>query len=207
MRLSDLACPIIGSIAWRRLSQRFCKAVSDLYRPRWMISTPGWSASTARNPRSTMACVGPRPRSCSEGSFADAELIRLPGLALLDTFNFARMQRVALVLVEALLRANALGALEPPHQGAYRRGMAGFIFGRTAPQRSTAGRRRAGAGPHASPLPRSCAGAGRSSSGAGTAWHARSRRPCAAAPCLPGQTSASARCPPAWRRCRRLSPG
>jgi hypothetical protein len=46
MRLSALVWPIIGSIACRRLSQRFCCDVSDLYRPRWMISMPGLSASS-----------------------------------------------------------------------------------------------------------------------------------------------------------------
>ena len=46
MRWSLLVWPMAGSMAWRRLSQRRCNAVSVLYLPLWMISTPGLSAST-----------------------------------------------------------------------------------------------------------------------------------------------------------------
>ena len=39
---------VADSIAWRRLSIRFSWSVRALYLPRWMICTPGLSASTPR---------------------------------------------------------------------------------------------------------------------------------------------------------------
>jgi hypothetical protein len=52
----------------------------------------------------------------------DAEFVGLARLALADAFDFRRVQRVELVLVVALLRADALGAFEPHLQVAERLG-------------------------------------------------------------------------------------
>jgi hypothetical protein len=48
IRWSAFVCPIAGSIAWRRLSQRRCSVVKLLNLPRRMICTPGLCSSTPR---------------------------------------------------------------------------------------------------------------------------------------------------------------
>ena len=53
----------------------------------------------------------------------DAEFVGLACLALADALDFRRVQRVELVLVVALLRADALGAFEPRPQIAERFGV------------------------------------------------------------------------------------
>ena len=56
----------------------------------------------------------------------DAELAEHARLALASARDLGRMQRVQLVLVVVLLRADAFGAFEPQHQIAHRPSLIGF---------------------------------------------------------------------------------